>query len=81
MEKFCKTLGTIILVTGVIGSFVMANIYGKSLYHSYAIRDNNLTVMIFVCCFFSTLILFAIVYGIGSIIEKQNNILEKLEKK
>ena len=49
MEKFCKTLGTIILVTGVIGSFVMANIYGKSLYHSYAIRDNNLTVMIFVC--------------------------------
>lgn len=84
MKSFLKGLSYTILVLGTIGSFCLANVFGKELTYSsylgksYTIRDTGLTIGIFAGSLISTLILFAILLGLASILENQETLSTKL---
>ncbi len=85
-KGLCKGLASAVLVLGIIGSIVLAAVYGEVKDVSYSLysgvsksteRSATLTVAIFVLGIFSTGILYAILAGLGEALEY----LEILSKK
>ena len=73
--SICKFLAITTLILGIIGSFIIANSFGVTSTLSYSgklltVRSWGATVGYFVSGVFATAIQFAILYGIGTILEK-----------
>lgn len=77
MKSICKTLGNIILFLGIIGSVFISNSFGKVLNyeHMKPERDWTLTIILFLSCALSVIVLSVILYGISEILER----LEKID--
>ena len=78
MKTLLKVLAYINLVLGLIGSFVLANRFGKSIAYSYyysskVIYERNwpLTLGIFGAGLLGTLVLFSILYALSEILDAQ----------
>lgn len=80
MKKFLSTLGTLTVVLGLIGSFVMAKEFGVT-----GVDRNWLTtITIFLGGMFSTAVLSSILFGISEILqtmEYQNNSIIDIQKR
>lgn len=77
-KGLCKGLATAVLVLGIIGSIILAAVYGEVKDVSYSLysglsrsteRSATLTVAIFVSGIFSTGILYVILAGLGEALE------------
>ena len=74
MKQICKTLGTITLVIGAIGSLSLAYIAGAPLSISRfgdleRVRNWPLSIICFLACFFCVAVLSAILHGIAEVLE------------
>lgn len=81
MKTLLKVLSYINLVLGLIGSFILANKFGKSVslysyYSSKVIYERNwaLTLGIFGAGILSTLVLFSILYALSEILDAQERL-------
>ncbi len=82
IRNLCAVLGWFELVLGFIGSCGLAGTFGvqiKGTYYPHTERDWALTVLIFVSCFFSVLIVFSILLGITMILDQLENMEKQLE--
>ena len=80
MKKFLNVLGTLVVVLGLVGSFVMAKNFGVTGIE----RNWLLTIVIFVGSMFSVAILSSILFGIAEILqtmELQNNSIIEIQTK
>lgn len=83
MKKICNVLGVIVFILGSIGSVALGyhfgNVvdftYGGSTYYT---RDMVLTMSISLSGFLGTLVIFAILMGIGSILNNQEIITYRI---
>lgn len=77
-KGLCKVLARIVLILGIIGSIMLADVYGEVKDISYSVysgistsseRNAVLTVAILVSGLFSTSILYAILVSLGEVLE------------
>lgn len=81
MKTLLKVLAYINLILGLIGSFILANRFGKSLSYSYYYsskviyeRSWPLTLEIFGAGLLSSLVLFSILYALSEILDTQERL-------
>lgn len=79
MKKFLKVLSFVVLVLGVIGTIALAIIYGVSEketvnylgdFNIKTVIDPVILIEILLCGLLSTVILFAILYGLYTVLER-----------
>lgn len=80
MKNTCKTLANLVLVLGAIGSGLLAKTFGQRLDFDTLemVRDSTRTAAIFVSTLFGVVIIWALLYAAGKILENQECIMEKL---
>lgn len=84
MKDFCRILAKINLIFGTIGSFIVAWVMGKDTFYTgygYIEEQNAVaTVAYFIACIFCVAVLDAILDGIATILENQEQIFVVLDK-
>lgn len=79
MSKLWKNMSITVGTLSVIGSFILADTYGKTIGLSFGSeRDVTKTITIFIISIVSTLLGALTCYSIGEYFETQNKILDKL---
>lgn len=80
MKNTCKTLANLVLVLGAIGSGLLAKTFGQRLDFDTLemVRDSTRTAAIFVSTLLGVVIIWALLYAAGKILENQECIMEKL---
>lgn len=81
MKNTCKTLANLALVLGAIGSGLLAKTFGQRLDFDTLemVRDSTRTAAIFVSTLFGVVIIWALLYAAGKILENQECIIELLK--
>lgn len=81
MKNLCKTLASIELVLGIIGSIFLSYSLGVRInYKNLTLeRDGAVTIAIFASAFLCVITLWAILYAFSEVLENQDKILELLK--
>ena len=81
MKNVCKTLANLELVLGIIGSGLLANIFGQHLNFvtQKVERDGTRTAVIFLSTLFGVVIIWALLSAASNILENQERIIDVMK--